>query len=235
MFLIGDSLPGKIKERSAELRARREFALGGVLCPKCSPWGASGVVYPSIDPAQLPLAVQRFNRVNMEVDEWFAVRAELVRRFGTHRLFKPGTDFGVLQGRSSRRVFDFAWFGADVALVTMTIFHQLVGAGIAVIGVPAQITGRAKDFEPLVELEAIPCVDLAEDPNIGKIVECPICGRFGGRVPSRLVLDGQSLDSSIPLQRLRRYPTILIANAELGEFILSLGEVDCHVERLEVA
>ena len=213
-------------------------SLTSLRCERCGFWRTAGLEYPSISPSSLGDRFQQrlfygppdISRP-LSVQELEAFRIELAPILGSARSLEPGASFGPLTGRAARRMGDFAWVGLRTVLVRASVYVGLLDAGFPVLGVPADLYDMPDDVEPLVELEAAPIARLLSSM---RPESCSTCGRLEGIAIERPAIERESFDERIPLQRILDWPTRLVVNEALADFIRQQKLRDVILTPLEV-
>ena len=195
-----------------EIDGMGTFWLPVLACPRCTPWNTSGLIYPTISPRTLPFALQNAGRKEsgpLSVDEWQHLR-EVGREWAPEGvIIAPGTRFGPVGLKFTGKPLDFVWLGSFIPLVRKPVFEALARDGFDLRGVPANVKWSRGAPEPLIELEIRPLVRLAPKQ---RATPCPICGRLGQKAPKTVLLDEDSFDDSIALQRIFELPTYIVAS-----------------------
>lgn len=233
-----------IGQRQYLISASRRFKLPAVDCPKCGEIVVCGPAYPTLNVAGLDdsLLALMDRREPLSVAELDRLRQALADRLGPERPLVSYTGLGPLEGTAEGMFNSFAWpsFGREV-LVRRSVFEAIQGAGFAVSGVTPALRYRREREDPLIELELppvarlhtsqrrAPCGDCGSEAFMPKIaVYDPFPGRepegLIGRFFSRsrrkpLVLDRDLFDPSIPFQRIRERPDVMLASGAMADFI----------------
>lgn len=218
------------------MRGQHVHNLTGVDCPSCGSWGTTGIQYPSMDISSLigkeipHCHLQGYGTWGpMTVETLRELSKMLAPSLGPDRLLKPGAEFGPLRGRASGTCSDFAWLDPWTPLVRLSVFEILRKAGFDLVGVPAELTFDSKKHERLIELEIRPTARIHPSPPLRT---CELCGRtptYRGRG-----IDGPTYDQSIPLQRIREWPTRILANEALAEFVRDQGWAGVELKPIEL-
>jgi hypothetical protein len=164
--------------------------------------------------------------------EQFKTLAETIEPvLGAERPAQPGADLGVLSGRAKGRFGDFAWVNPWTPLLRESVCRAFQAAGIPLVGIRAELNFEEQSHEPLMELEALPSVEL---PRALVPEKCSVCGRLAMKKPENIQVAAESFDGSIPLQRIAELPTVLVANESLAQFIKQRNLRDVIVTAIEV-
>lgn len=200
---------------------RRSCVLMGVECPRCDSWAMTGIQYPSVDPVTLTSDVIPRRHLHgsrssepMTVEVFNDVAKKLAPILGPDRPVEPGAHYGPLHGKATGKVPDVAWVKAWTPLVRESVFRKMLAEGIEITGVPADIQFKQSPQESLIELEILPTARIHPDPPMRK---CELCGRVP-TIRGRGV-DAATFNHSIPLQRVREWPTKILANEAMAEFV----------------
>lgn len=217
------------------IEACHSLGLPGLRCAICGVRSTTGVQYPCVEPAKLAKLVDVLSdRWPVEPEE-YKRRVEKVRSIvGSDYPLEPGTCLGPLRGeqRESGATGDFSWPTPWTPLLRESVWMAARESGIDLRGARADITfSDPPDHEPLIEFEAIPRVRVHSEKEV---IPCAICGRIGMKVPDHLVIDGNTFDDSIPLQRIFELPTVLIVNEAFAIFIKERSLSDVVLIPIEI-
>ena len=205
--------------------------LPGVTCPKCGTWATTGLIYPMANVSKLD-EVANLTKPNPVTLTKFSELIRALRSvFEDEILLRPGANFGAVQGEARGSFGDFAWCNPWNPLVRESVLNALSAEEVVLVGVNADLRFAGKSLhENLIELDARPCVNVSK-----RLVPppCAICGRIGMKVPDRLVLDANTFDERIPIQRVRELPTVLIVNDRFARLILKLELRDVLLQPVE--
>jgi hypothetical protein len=211
-YLLTKATPNNGSPEPYHIDGKGTFWLPPLDCPRCSPWSTSGLIYPTISPRTLPIALQTAGKNEsgpLSVEEWNRLR-QIGRTWANDDvLIEPGARFGPIEVDVSGSALDFSWLGLFRPLIRETAFASLRGSGHPVEGATAKTRWKSAGQERLIEPEIRPRVRLAERQR-GKT--CPICGRREQVAPEKIFLDKSSYDSSVPLQRILELPTFIVAS-----------------------
>ena len=101
-------------------------------------------------------------------------------------------------------------------MIRETALRKMETAEFGVKPVPTELKFRIVNHERLFELEIWPsarAIELASEER------CDCCGRISGSVPRDFVVDGSTLDPAQPFQRIEQFPTTIICNERMADFI----------------
>jgi len=158
------------------------------------------------------------NPISIDDDRTLAAQIEPI--IGPERPLRPGANLGPLLGTARGLLGDFAWGNPWTTLVRSSTHQELLSSGFFVEGAEARISFNNGLTEPLIEIEALCKVTLA---NLQHREICSICGRPSFVKQKTMVIDAASYDSAQPLQRIVEMPTCIVINDDLGEFIRLRG------------
>lgn len=190
--------------------------LPGVRCPTCGTWSMTGIIYPSVNLSLLDRQAALLSPWPIPFEDFSNLAGRIEPILGAQRPATPGAELGPLRGKAKGNFGDFAWVNPWTPLLRESIWIALKQAEIHLVGVHAELRFGKEPHETLVELEALPKARLPTSLAEGA---CPLCGRLQVKRADRLILDGGSLDHSVPLQRIAELPTVLVANERFAEFI----------------
>jgi uncharacterized double-CXXCG motif protein len=219
------------KDNDYLILAVRARSLPGMVCGVHGVWATTGLNYPTVDIALIDSQIGRLPVNPISVDDYRALVAQLEPIIGPERLLNPGVNLGPLRGTARGLLGDFAWINSWTMLVRSSTYQELLSSRFPIQGAQASISFEDGPTEPLVELEAICKVTLAE-PQHREL--CTICGRPSFVKPKTMVLDAASYDNARPLQRIVEMPTYIVINDDLGEFIRMKGFSNITLTRIEI-
>ncbi|MCC6794075.1 MAG: hypothetical protein IT366_03075 [Candidatus Hydrogenedentes bacterium] len=213
------------------LEAANIRSVPGVHCPNCGIWTNVGISYPSAETGSLDAVADLKTPRPVPLDEFKNILGRIQPVIGANRPLKPGTELGPLRGKASGKFGDFAWLNPWTVLVRESLWFDAHKAGIDLVGVPAELDFGKKPFESLLEIEALPKVQMfVEQP----VPICELCGRQPIKMPDRVKVIGSTFDDSIPLQRIANFSTILVANETFARFIRERELTDVLLSPIEV-
>lgn len=202
-----------------DIDAAHTVSLPGVVCPQCGTWARTGVAYPTVTKSMLVPLLPRLCGVPLPVQNFQKLQSELVDLIGAARPLFPGSKFGVAVGRVTGMVPDLAWSNPWTLFAQRCVFDNLQARGLNLTGAVADLKSTETESPELVEIEAVPRVHLHRTIIAQQgAQECVLCGRMGIRKPPMIILDRESLDPTISIQRIYELAS-LIVNAEFAELI----------------
>lgn len=239
LYLIKPDDKGWGAKNDYIINASHGCGLPGVRCPACGPWTSVGLIYPSI-------SCERFTDIKYSLGhysaefEFFQYLLEAVRERLDEKdkeiTLKPGTDFGPLIGNAWGNFGDFTWQNQWTPLVRSSVFGKLLNKGLALTGVKANLKFRKKNEEPLIELEVRTGLDLHPSVIDSTQIEiCPICGIENINFSGNIVIDKNTINFEIPIQRIKRFRTQIIIVEEFASVIKEMQLKDIVLKEICVA
>jgi len=209
-----------------------ETWLPGIECAVCDDaWAATGLSHPLVDGKLVADAAGWRPSKTVSPAEFEALRRKLRRVLPPGLWLAPGAQFGNQDGKFSGVIGDFAWPSPWDLAIRENVYLRMREAGFNVIGKLTTVRSRKNVVERLYELEIWPTaralIKRRKEP-------CAACGWIGGKVPKRLFLDQDTIRSDTPFQRVLEYPTRIVANAAVAEFIRSNKLTDMRLTRVKV-
>lgn len=219
------------------INASHVCSLPGVHCPDCNKkWASSATIYPSIECNQLLELKNYLKPSNVPLSVYIQLVRCVREKLGDDNIIlNPGTEFGPLHGSAWGNFGDFTWQNPWTVLVREKIFKILINDGIKLIGIRSQLKFNKMNSEPLFELEAKLGAELHKSilDTYGK--PCETCGRLGVIAPELIIIDKNTLNNEIPIQRIKSLTTYLIVNEEFASYIKDYGFTDVILREIEVA
>ena len=219
------------KENDYLISAVHARGLPGAICRFDGIWATTGINYPTADVALIDSRVGELPTHPVSAEDYRALAAKIEPIIGSERLLQPGANLGPLRGTAHGPLGDFAWVNPWTTLIRSSTHQELLSLGFSLDGAEAKINFEDGSTEPLIELEALCKVALA---NLQCREVCPICGRMSFAKPKTMVIEAASYDSARPLQRIVEMPTYFVVNDDLGEFIRARGFSNITLTEIEL-
>jgi len=219
------------KDNEYLISAVHSRGLPGVICRVHGVWATTGLNYPTVDIALIDSRIGRLPTNPVSVDDYRALAAQIEPVIGPERPLSPGANLGPLLGTAQGLFGDFAWVNRWTMLVRCATYQELLSSGFFVEGAEARISFKDGPTEPLMELEVLCKVTLA---NLQPREICSICGRPSFVKPKTMVIEAASYDGAQPLQRIVEMPTYIVINDDLGEFIRTRGFSNITLTQIEL-
>lgn len=200
-----------------ELDGERALTLPGVECPVCDDaWAISGIEYPTVDITPLKSALGKVDPWPVSIAAFCDIKAKVARIVGNDILIVPGAGFGPLvKVHMKRELLDLVWMLPWTLLLNIKALRKISDSGIH-LAVRKIEPGRNGSMIEYFEVEARPTAG-SKIRRTG--MRCHACGREEFQKPKKIVLDRSAYDETIPVQRVREWPTKLVISGALMEVI----------------
>jgi hypothetical protein len=181
-----------------------------------------GSEYPSIAPKDLPLALRRAARSSgLSVEAWQSLREQVGSSLPTDVQLEPGTEFGTLSADVRGNLPDAVWRGSWTLVLRQAVYEQLLNDGFDLRGRSVKVNWKGGGTPAkLTEVEVRPGVKLH---GWRSFRPCHVCGRIGLKAPDTIILDRETYDPSIPIQRIVDLPTYMVVSPAMKQAIERLG------------
>ena len=219
------------KDNEYLISAAHARMLPGLVCGVHGVWATTGLNYPTVDIELIDSRIGRLPADPISVDDYRALVARITPITGPERPLGPGANLGPLVGTARGLLGDFAWVNPWTMLVRSSTCQELVSSGFLVQGAEARISFEDGPTEPLIELEALCKLTLA---NLQHRDLCSICGRLSFVKPKTMVIEAASYDSAKPLHRIVELPTYIVVNDDLAEFIRTRNFSNITLTQIEL-
>ncbi len=139
---------------------------------------------------------------------------------GSSTIIVPGTNFGPLFGTSSGIPGNFLWLNPWTPLITQSTLEILLSKNINIVAVKSYIKHKIHKF--FYELEALPLFNIYyKDSQFP--YDCEYCNKPNKNVlTNNIVIDSNSFDESIAIQRCKEFPAILLINQQFARIIIDM-------------
>jgi hypothetical protein len=157
----------------------------------------------------------------MSPEQFRTVASDIRRAIGERYPIYPGTDFGVLEGKTKGAIGDVAWVNPWTLLFRKSVLDKLQEEDIFLDNAKALLDGTSGD---LFEIEAIPVVKLHPKCLTSvKTERCAMCGRQAYGMPDEVVIETVDLPKANQIMRTKEFPTLLVVSDVIANALGNLN------------
>lgn len=217
------------------VEAQPRWTLPGVICNGCGEtWASVGLSYPTVSLADLADQTPYADGWPVPWERFLELREQIRDRFRPSQLLRPGTGIGPLVGSFKGPICDLTWQHSWNLLCKADAFGRLQAKVADLRGAVPELNTAITAKHGLVEVEIE-----AHGRLVGEVAHrpepCSVCQRIGVRRPSRIVLDGSSLNSYLSIFRLEDLTTSIFVTETFLELLTSLSLEGFQATEVDVA